>query len=50
MKQTSQDIKVVFEKDTIIYSDNSSAVSLSKNLVQRSKEKHIPIKYHYMRD
>jgi hypothetical protein len=26
------------------------AISLSKNPVQHSKSKHIPIKYHYLRD
>ena len=31
MKQTLQDIKVVFEEPTTIYSDNTSAISLSKN-------------------
>ena len=50
MKQTLQDIKVVFEESTIIYCDNTSAISLSKNIVQHSKAKHIPIKYHYLRD
>ena len=44
MKQTLQDIKVVFEEPTTIYCDNTSAISLSKNPVQHSKEKHIPIK------
>ena len=50
MKQTLQDIKVVFEEPTIIYCDNTSAISLSKNLVQHSKAKHVPIKYHHLRD
>ena len=50
MKQTLQDIKVAFEEYNIIYCDNTSATSLSKNPVQHSKEKHIPIKYHYLRD
>jgi hypothetical protein len=50
MKQTLQDIKVVFEEPTTIYCDNTSAISLSKNPVQHSKSKHIPIKYHYLRD
>ena len=48
MKQTLQDIKVVFEEPTIICCDNTSAISLSKNPVQHSKAKHIPIKYHYL--
>jgi hypothetical protein len=49
MKQTLQDIKVVFEEPTTIYFGNISAISLSKYPVQHSKEKHIPIKYHYLR-
>jgi hypothetical protein len=28
----------------------TSTIHLSKNLVQHSKSKHIPIKYHYLRD
>ena len=50
MKQTLQDIKVVFEEPTTICCDNTSAISLSKNHVQHSIAKHIPIKYHYLRD
>jgi hypothetical protein len=50
MKQTLQYIKIVFEEHTTIHCDNTSAISLSKNLVQHSKSKHIPIKYHYLRD
>ena len=49
MKQTLQEIKVVFEKLTTNYCDNTSAISLSKNPTQHSKAKHIPIKYHYLR-
>jgi hypothetical protein len=49
MKKTLQDIKIVFEEPTIIHYDNKSAISLSNNLVQHSKSKHIPIKYHYLR-
>jgi hypothetical protein len=50
MKQTLQDIKIIFEEPTIIHCDNISAISLSKNPVQHSKSKHILIKYHYLRD
>ena len=50
MKQTLQDIKVVCEEPTVIHCDNTSAISLSKNLVQQCKAKHIPIKYHYLRE
>ena len=38
-------------QDTMdVYSDNSSAIDISKNLVQHSKTKHIEIKYHFIRD
>jgi hypothetical protein len=50
MKQTLQDIKIVFEEPAIIHCDNASAISISKNPVQHSKSKHISIKYHYLRD
>jgi hypothetical protein len=50
MKQTLKDIKMEFEEPTTIYCDNTIAISLSKNPIQHSKSKHIPIKYHYIRD
>ena len=50
MKQILQDIKLVFEEPMVIYCDNTSAISLSKNPLQHSKEKQIPIKYHYLGD
>ena len=34
----------------VVYCDNSSAIDISKNLVQHSKTKHIEIKYHFIRD
>ena len=38
-------------QDTIVvYYDNSSAIDISKNLVQHSKTKHIEIRYHFIRD
>ena len=49
MKQTLQYIKVICEEPIVIHCDNTSAISFSKNLVQHSKAKHIPIKYHYLR-
>ena len=30
--------------------DNTSAISLTKNLIQHSKTKHIEIKHHFLRD
>ena len=50
MKQNLQYIKIVFEEPTTIHYDNTSTISLFKNPVQHSKSKHIPIKYHYLRD
>ena len=34
----------------IVYCDNSSAIDISKNLVQHSKTKHIEIRYHFIRN
>jgi hypothetical protein len=33
-----------------MYCDNTSAISISKNLMMHSKTKHIPIKYHFLRE
>ena len=38
-------------QDTMcVFCDNTSAINLSKNLVQNSKSKHIEIRYHFIRD
>ena len=38
-------------QDTMcVYCDNTSAINLSKNMVQHSKSKHIEIRYHFIRD
>ena len=50
MRQNLQDIKIMFEEPITIYCDNTSDIILSKNLVQHSKSKHIPIKFHYLRE
>ena len=34
----------------VVYYDNSSAIDISKNLVQHSKTKQIEIRYHFIRD
>ena len=34
----------------VVYCDNSSAIDISKNLVQHSRTKHIEIRYHIIRD
>ena len=34
----------------VVYCDNSSAINISKNLVQHSKTKHLEIIYHFITD
>ena len=50
MKQTLQDVHVKFNDPILILCDNTSAISISKNPVMHSKTKHIPIKYHFVRE
>jgi hypothetical protein len=40
-----------FSQDTMIINcDNTSAINISKNLVQHSRTKHIDIRHHFLRD
>ena len=50
MKQTLEDLLVKNENPIIIHCDNMSAINISKNPVMHSKTKHIPIKYHFLRE
>eukprot|EP00253_Pinus_taeda_P025648 PITA_25648 len=50
MKQTLKDIQVELPNPIPIMCDNTSAISISKNPVMHSKTKHIPIKYHFLRE
>ena len=50
MKQMLKDIWITFKELVIIYRDNTSTVSMSKNPVFYSKTKHISIKYHVLRE
>jgi hypothetical protein len=50
MKQTLTDIQVEYDDPISFYCDNESAISISKNPVMHSKTKHIPIKYHFLRE
>jgi hypothetical protein len=50
MIQTLADLKVTYTDPIPIHCDNTSAISVSKNLVLHSKTKHIPIKYHFLRE
>ena len=38
------------QETMVVYCDNSSAIYISKNLVQHSRTKHIEIMYHFIRD
>jgi hypothetical protein len=48
MKQTLTYIQVEYDDPIPIYCDNTSVISISKNLVMHSKMKNIPIKYHFL--
>eukprot|EP00253_Pinus_taeda_P003835 PITA_03835 len=50
MMQTLQDIQVTCTPPISILCDNTSAISMLKNLVMHSKTKHIPIKYHFLQE
>jgi hypothetical protein len=50
MIQTLADLKVNCTIPITIQCDNTSAISVSKNLVLHSKTKHIPIKYRFLRE
>ena len=49
MKQTLSDFNLSFEH-VPIKCDNTSAINISKNLVQHSRTKHIEIRHHFLRD
>ena len=48
--KTLQDIHITCTPPISILCDNTSAINISKNLVMHSKTKHIPIKYHFLRE
>jgi hypothetical protein len=50
MKQTLIDMQVEYDEPIPIYCDNTSTISISKNPAMHSKTKHIPIKYHFIRE
>jgi hypothetical protein len=50
MKQTLKDIKVAYDQPISIICDNTSALNISKNIIMHSKMKHIPIKFHFLRE
>jgi hypothetical protein len=48
--QTLAYLEVKYTAPIPIHYDNTSAISVSKNPVFHSKTKHIPIKYHFLRE
>eukprot|EP00253_Pinus_taeda_P003540 PITA_03540 len=50
MMQTLQDFQITCTPPISILCDNTSAITISKNLVMHSNTKHIPIKYHFLRE
>ena len=50
MKQMLKDMHIHNDDPIPIFCDNTSAISISKNPVMHSKTKHIPIKYHFLRE
>eukprot|EP00253_Pinus_taeda_P004113 PITA_04113 len=50
MKEALKDVNIGTNKPITIYCDNTSAINLSRNPVMHSKTKHIPIKYHFVRE
>eukprot|EP00253_Pinus_taeda_P008929 PITA_08929 len=50
MMQTLQDIQITCTPPISILCDNTSPISILKNPVMHSKTKHIPIKYHFLRE
>eukprot|EP00253_Pinus_taeda_P014490 PITA_14490 len=50
MMQTLQDIQITCTPPISILCDNTSVINISKNPVMHSKTKHIPMKYHFLRE
>jgi hypothetical protein len=50
MKQVVRDIHVEYYEPILIYCDNKSPNSISKNPMMHSKTKHILIKYHFLQE
>eukprot|EP00253_Pinus_taeda_P016172 PITA_16172 len=50
MKKTLQDLQIKFDEPIPIFCNNTNIISISKNPVMHSKTKHIPIKYHFVRE
>ena len=45
-----EDIQVKYDEPIPIFCDTMSEINISKNPVMHSKTKHIPIKFHFLRE
>ena len=50
MKHMLVDIHIHYDDPIPIFCDNTSAINISKKPVMHSKTKHIPIKFHFLRE
>jgi hypothetical protein len=50
MKQTLKDMQIDYDEPISIFCDNTSAISISNNIVMHSKTKNIPIKFHSLKE
>jgi hypothetical protein len=50
IKHNIKDIQVPCEQHVSIMCDNNNAINLSKNPIQHSNTKHIPIKYNFLQE
>jgi hypothetical protein len=50
MIQTLADLKVTYTDPIPLHCDKTSAISVSKNTSLHSNMKHIPIKYHFLKE
>lgn len=45
-----EDIQGIYDEPIPIFYDNTSAINISKTPMMHSKTKHIPIKFHFLRE
>ena len=50
MRQMLEEIQVKYDEPIPIFCDNNNAINISKNPMMHSKTKHIPIKFHFLRE